>query len=188
MMAEGVAKASSKHVALLRGINVGGKNMLPMKELAAIFAKAGCAEVVTYIQSGNVVFRATDKVTAGLSGAITKEVEKRFGIPIPVVLRSAAEINAVIRGNSFLKNGASEETLHVCFLADRPGKELLAGLDAGRSAPDAFAVVGREIYMQLANGVAGTKLTNAYFDSKLKTVSTIRNWRTVLKLAELMAV
>jgi uncharacterized protein (DUF1697 family) len=182
-----MAKASSRHVALLRGINVGGKNMLPMKELAAMFARAGCGDVVTYIQSGNVVFRATGQVAAGLSGAITSEVEKRFGMKVPVVLRSAAEIAAVISRNSFLINGASEEMLHVCFLADRPGKELVAGLDAGRSGPDAFAVAGREIYLHLANGVAGTKLTNAYFDSKLKTVSTMRNWRTVLKLAQLVA-
>jgi uncharacterized protein (DUF1697 family) len=102
------------------------------------------------------------------------------------VLRTSAEIDAVIRGNPFLKAGAGEEMLHVCFLADRLGKDLVAGLDAGRSAPDTFAVVGREIYMQLVNGVARTKLTNAYFDSKLKTVSTVRNWRTVLKLAELV--
>ena len=108
-----MAKASSRHVALLRGINVGGKNMLPMKELAAMFARAGCGDVVTYIQSGNVVFRATDQVAAGLSGAITSEVEKRFGMKVPVVLRSAAEIAAVISRNSFLINGASEEMLHV---------------------------------------------------------------------------
>jgi uncharacterized protein (DUF1697 family) len=179
-------KASSRHVALLRGINVGGKNMLPMKELAAMFAKAGCADVTTYIQSGNVVFCSEDKVVAGLGGVIAKQVEARFGLRVPVVLRTAAEIDAVIRGNPFLKAGASEETLHVSFLAERPGKDLVAGLDAGRSTPDAFAVVGREIYMQLVNGVSGTKLTNAYFDSKLKTVSTMRNWRTVLKLAEML--
>jgi uncharacterized protein (DUF1697 family) len=182
-----MAKASSRHVALLRGINVGGKNMLPMKELAAMFANAGCSDVVTYIQSGNVVFCADDKVAAGLDAAIARQVEARFGLRVPVVLRTAAEIDAVIRANPFLKAGASEEMLHVSFLADRPGKDLVAGLDAGRSAPDAFTVVGREIYMQLVNGVAGTKLTNAYFDSKLKTVSTMRNWRTVLKLAEMLA-
>jgi uncharacterized protein (DUF1697 family) len=180
-------KDSSRHVALLRGINVGGKNMLPMKELAAMFAKAGCADVTTYIQSGNVVFCAEDKVVEGLGAGIAKQVEARFGIRVPVVLRAAAEIDAVLRANPFLKAGASEETLHVCFLADRPGKDLVAGLDAGRSTPDAFAVVGREIYMQLVNGMARTKLTNAYFDSKLKTVSTMRNWRTVLKLAEMLA-
>jgi uncharacterized protein (DUF1697 family) len=180
-------KVSLKHVALLRGINVGGKNLLPMKDLAAMFVAAECADVVTYIQSGNVVFRAEGKVVAGLGAEIANQIETRFGLRVPVVLRTAAEINAVIRGNPFLKAGVSEETLHVCFLADQPGKDLVAGLDAGRSAPDVFAVVGREIYMQLVNGVSGTKLTNAYFDSKLKTVSTIRNWRTVLKLAEMLA-
>jgi uncharacterized protein (DUF1697 family) len=175
-----------RHVALLRGINVGGKNMLPMKDLAGIFAEAGCGEVTTYIQSGNVVFTANDKLVAGLGGVIAGLVQKRFGLKIPVVLRSATEIEAVIRGNPFLQTAANDNLLHVCFLADRPDAALVAALDPGRSAPDTFAVAGREIYMQLVNGVSGTKLTNAYFDSKLKTVSTIRNWRTVLKLAELM--
>jgi uncharacterized protein (DUF1697 family) len=76
--------------------------------------------------------------------------------------------------------------LHVCFLADLPDADKVAGLDAGRSTPDAFTVVGREIYMRLVKGVSGTKLTNAYFDSRLKTVSTMRNWRTVLKLGEML--
>jgi uncharacterized protein (DUF1697 family) len=186
-MKDGVSKREPRHVALLRGINVGGKNMLPMKELAGIFAMTGCTDVVTYIQSGNVVFCAEDKVAGGLAGAITKQVEKRFGLRVPVVLRSIVEMHAVIRGNPFLKAGAAEEMLHVLFLADRPGADLVAGLDAARSAPDEFAVVGRDIYMKLVTGAAKTKLTNAYFDSKLKTVSTMRNWRTVLKLAEMMA-
>ncbi|MCU1318566.1 MAG: hypothetical protein JWP98_84, partial [Edaphobacter sp.] len=75
---------------------------------------------------------------------------------------------------------------HVYFLAGMPTAGDVAGLDAGRSAPDAFAVIGREIYLQLPNGMGRTKLTNAYFDSKLKTVSTARNWRTVLKLVEMV--
>jgi uncharacterized protein (DUF1697 family) len=181
------AKISLRHVALLRGINVGGKNMLPMKELAGMFVAAGCRDVTTYIQSGNVVFSADAKVVAGLGSLIAARVKERFGLRVPVVLRTAAEINAVISGNPFLKAGEGEEMLHVSFLADEPGKDLVAGLDAGRSAPDSFAVVGREIYMRLANGAGLTRLTNAYFDSKLKTVSTMRNWRTVLKLAELMS-
>lgn len=180
-----MAKNPSRCVALLRGINVGGKNVLPMKELAAMFAKAGCGEVATYIQSGNVVFSATDKVAAGLGGVIEEQVEKQFGLRVPVVLRTAVEMDRAIRDNPFLKAGAREEMLHVSFLADLPGTAMIAGLDAGRSAPDEFAVVGREIYLHLPNGAARTKLTNAYFDSKLKTVSTMRNWRTVLKLAEM---
>ncbi len=185
-MGERGAKASSRHVALLRGINVGGKNMLPMKQLTAMFVNAGCGDVMTYIQSGNVVFSAADKVVTELREVITKQIQLRFGLRVPVVLRTAAEIDAVIQGNPFIKAGVGEEILHVCFLADQPGKDLISGLDAGRSAPDAFTVVGREIYMQLVNGMSRTKLTNAYFDSKLKTVSTMRNWRTVLQLAEMM--
>ncbi len=181
----GAATMTTRYVALLRGINVGGKNMLPMKDLAAMFVAAGCGDVATYIQSGNVVFSAEEKLAAGLGGVIAKRVEEWFGLRVPVVLRSAEELDAVIRGNPFLRDGAPEEMLHVCFLADLPSAQMIAGLDANRSAPDEFALVGREIYMRLPNGMARTKLTNAYFDSKLKTVSTMRNWRTVLKLAEM---
>ncbi|MDQ2834321.1 MAG: DUF1697 domain-containing protein [Acidobacteriota bacterium] len=177
---------SSKCVALLRGINVGGKNLLPMKDLVLIFAEAGCRDVSTYIQSGNVVFTADAKIVAELPQRIPQQVEARFGLRVPVVLRTSAEYETVTRSNPFLKQGASPDTLHVSFLADLPNPAMIAGLDPERSAPDAFAVVGREIYMLLPNGPARTKLTNAYFDSKLKTVSTQRNWRTVLKLAELM--
>ena len=179
------AKTVVKHIALLRGINVGGKNMLPMKEFAGLFSAAGCGEVATYIQSGNIVFCAEDKVVKQLDRVIAKQVEDRFGLKVPVVLRTASELDAVVRGNPFLKAGAAEEMLHVLFLADRPSADLVAGLDPARSAPDEYVVVGRDIYAKLVTGAAKTKLTNAYFDSKLKTVSTMRNWRTVLKLAEM---
>jgi uncharacterized protein (DUF1697 family) len=186
MKRQTVSGASRSYVALLRGVNVGGKNMLPMTELAGMFVAAGCADVTTYIQSGNVVFRADAKTAAGLDSLIASLVQERFGLRVPVVLRTAAQMKAVIRGNPFLKAGASEE-VYVCFLKDLPSADRVAGLDAGRSAPDEFTVIGREIYMRLVKGVSGTKLTNAYFDSKLKTVSTMRNWRTVLKLAELVS-
>jgi uncharacterized protein (DUF1697 family) len=179
-----LSKRDKRHVALLRGINVGGKNMLPMKMLAEIFAIAGCTDVATYIQSGNVVFCAEEKLARELGGAVTKQVEKQFGLKVPVVIRSAAELDTVILANPFER---AEEMLHVLFLADRPGTDLVAGLDPARSSPDEYVVVGRNIYAKLVTGAAKTKLTNVYFDSKLKTVSTMRNWRTVLKLAEMMA-
>lgn len=185
-MKDRAGETALRYVALMRGVNVGGKNMVPMKDLVGIFAAAGCGDVVTYIQSGNVVFRADDKVVKRLESVIAKKVEERFGFKVPVVLRTASEMEAVVRGNPFLKVRVAEETLHVSFLADHPGKNLVAELDEMRSPPDEFAVIGREIYLKLVNGAARTKLTNAYFDSKLKTVSTMRNWRTVLKLAEMM--
>ena len=88
--------------------------------------------------------------------------------------------------NPFLAQGLSAETLHVIFLADLPSRRNSPGLDATRSAPNAFAVQGRDIYLHLPNGVADTKLTNAYLNAKLGTVSTSRNWRTVTMLTALM--
>jgi uncharacterized protein (DUF1697 family) len=173
------------YVALLRGINVGGKNPLPMKDLACLFAEAGCPEVRTYIQSGNVVFKASPAKAGRLPGLIEKGIAERFGYSIPVLLRPVEELGETLRQNPFLQAGASENWLHVLFLASQPDAGRVAALDPDRSPPDAYCVRGREIYLQCPNGVGVTKLTNAWFDSKLATISTGRNWRTVLKLFEM---
>lgn len=168
-----------KHVALLRGINVGGKNLVPMKVLAEAFVKAGCRDVVTYIQSGNVVFSASATVLKKLPGLISET----FGVP--VVIRSHEQLAAAIGKNPYLKEGADEKTLHLVFLADTPESEAIAKLDPDRSPPDRFHVVEREIYLHAPNGLGRSKLTNAWMDSKLSTVSTARNWATVKKLMEM---
>ena len=176
---------SSTHIALLRGINVGGKNKVPMKELVEVFVDAGCSDVRTYIQSGNVVFSADSALAESISARLTKAVAEHFGYEIPVLLRTAEQMSDVIRGNPFLEAGAPEDALHVLFLADVPESDRVDALDPDRSRTDAFAVRGQEIYLWLPNGVARTRLTNDYFDSKLATTSTGRNWRTVVKLFEL---
>jgi uncharacterized protein (DUF1697 family) len=173
------------YVALLRGINVGGKNLLPMKDLAGLFAEAGCADVRTYIQSGNVVFKASQAKAGRLPGVIAKGIADRFGYAIPVLLRSVEELGETLRNNPFLQAGATADWLHVLFLASLPDAGRVAALHPDRSPPDAYCVRGREIYLQCPNGVGASKLTNAYFDSKLATISTGRNWRTALKLFEL---
>jgi uncharacterized protein (DUF1697 family) len=173
-----------KHVALLRGVNVGGKNLLPMKELAAIFVDAGCKDVCTYIQSGNVVFNAPAKVLKGLSGVIGERVQQRFGYRPAVILRSSEELGKTIAGNPFLLAG-EPEMLHVYFLAELPEVVAVGVLDPDRSPPDRFHVAGREIYLHLPAGLGKSKLTNGYFDSKLRTVCTARNWATVLRLFEM---
>jgi len=175
------------YVALLRGINVVGKHIVPMKQLAETFTDARCGNVRTYIQSGNVVFNASPKALKGLSAVLTKRVEERFGFSVPIVLRNRQEVAQAVRDNPFLKAGLPQQMLHVYFLADMPSSDAVKSLDPQRSAPDAFHISGREIYLHLPNGMARTKLTNAYFDSKLKTVCTARNWATVLKLLEMMS-
>lgn len=176
------------YIALLRGINVGGKNILPMADLAKMFVAAGCTDVQTYIQSGNVIFKAAPDVATGLPEVISAQIMKKFGFVVPVVSRNAVQLEDVVANNPFLKAGAPEGMLHVMFLADLPKTDSVAQLDPKRSPPDEFIVRGRDIYLKLPNGVARSKLTNAWFDSKLGTVSTGRNWRTVLKLLEMAKV
>ena len=183
-----VTKSSvdSTYVALLRGINVGGKNKLPMKDLVSLFESAGCTEVRHYIQSGNVVFQAKEALAKRIQDRIRADIEQRFGLLVPLVLRTAREIADVAKRHPLLKAGDDPRLVHVMFLADKPGQKEGSSLDATRSPPDTFILVGREIYLSCPNG-ARSKLTNAYFDRALGTTSTGRNWRTVLKLAEMCA-
>lgn len=173
------------HVALLRGINVGGKNMLPMKDLVKMFRDAGCSNVRTYIQSGNVIFEAPAGAP-GIGDKVSATIAKHFGFRIPVILRTSQQLLKTIRDNPFLPAVEDQRWLHVYFLADAPNAGAIAGLDPERSTPDVFHVRGQEIYLHLPNGMGRSKLTNAYFDSKLSTISTARNWATVLKLSEMM--
>ncbi len=177
---------AERYVALLRGINLLAHKRLPMKDLAAIFEKVGCAEVRTYIASGNVVFAAKKKVADAVTRTVPDAIAKKFGFTAPVVLRSAAEMARLVAENPFVREGADVATLHVMFLADAPSPAAVVGLDVNRSPGDEFRVVGKEIYLRLPNGVAKSKLNNAFFDSKLKTVSTGRNWRTVNTLLEMV--
>lgn len=174
-------------VALLRGINVGGKHKLPMKELAPIFADAKCSAVRTYIQSGNVVFGASPSLAPKLPMLLAKNIEQRFGFAVPVIIRNRDEMAQVVRGNPFVKQALPESALSVYFLADQPSAAAVKSLDPNRSAPDQFHVVGRHIYLHTPNGMGRTKLTSTYFDSKLATVCTARNWATVNTLLGMMS-
>ena len=109
----------------------------------------------------------------------------RFGYRVPVVTRTDQELQEIAHGNPFLDAGAEADKLHVAFLAEQPDDAGVQALDPNRSPGDEFAVLGREVYLHCPNGLARTKLTNSYFDSTLSTTSTMRNWRTVLRLLEL---
>jgi uncharacterized protein (DUF1697 family) len=176
-----------RSVALLRGINVGGKNKLPMSDLREIFTEAGCRDVRTYIQSGNVIFGADAAVIASLPRAVSAAIEARFGYRVPVIIRTAREMGSIVQHNPFVAQGVAEGELHVLFLAKAPSAARIETLDPGRSPPDTFAVRGAEVYLRLPNGAGRTKLTATYFDAKLATVCTQRNWRTVVALRDQMA-
>jgi uncharacterized protein (DUF1697 family) len=180
------APAAATHVALLRGINVGGKNRLPMAELSALFEAGGCAGVRTFIQSGNVLFAAPAALARRLPGELAARIEKGHGLRVPVILRTAAELRRIAAANPFLRKGVDPKLCHVAFLAAVPGRDAIAKLDRARSPPDAFEVQGSEVYLSLPNGVGRTRLTNDYLDRTLGTTSTLRNWNTVRELVALL--
>ena len=175
-----------RHVALLRAINVGGKNLLPMKALCALFEAAGCTDVQSYLQSGNVVFCAPPALCARLQATLGEAIEAQFGFLPPIVLRTREELRDAVARNPFLAENAATETLHLAFLESVPTPQRAATLDPKRSPPDAFALLGRDLYLSLPSGVGKTKLTNAYLDRTLGTTSTLRGWRTVLALRDLL--
>ncbi|HVI03602.1 MAG TPA: DUF1697 domain-containing protein [Enhygromyxa sp.] len=179
-----MAKTASKplHLALMRGINLGSKNKLAMRDLAAAFEQLGCSDVTTRGNTGNVLFRAPAKLLKRLPEQVTALLEQEFGVKSPVILRSHADLIAACEQNPFLAEGCDASKLHVAFLTVEPEPARIEELDPDRSPPDRFAVIGRQIYMHCPEGLARTKLSNAWFDSKLKTISTVRTWNVVNQL------
>jgi uncharacterized protein (DUF1697 family) len=168
-------------VALLRGVNVGGRTMIPMPSLKASLEDLGHEDVVTYIQSGNVVFKSRVKDPA-------KEIEERiaedFGVPVTVIVRTPAELRKIVKANPFAKVKEGKK-VNVVFLRETPPKSAAAGLSSDRSPGDELVLKGRDLYVHYANGQAKTKITNDWLEKTLGTRATSRNWNTVLKLVEL---
>jgi uncharacterized protein (DUF1697 family) len=177
--------ATKTYVALLRGINVGGKNKIAMAELKSLFASLGFEDVVTYIQSGNVVFRSASDDADALSVKIEREIAALSGIKPAVLLRTLKELATIAERNPYLSRDADLSKLHVVFLDHAPAKRAATTLDPDRSPGDELAPKGREIYLRLPNGAGRSKLTIDYFERVLGARATQRNWGTLLKLIEL---
>ena len=156
-----------------------------MTHLVRMFEDAGCEHVRTYIQSGNVVFEAPVARAGLVPAAVTEAIASELGYDIPIVTRRATELDRIVSANPFVEPGTDLGLLHIGFLADRPSAARVAALDPNRSPPDEFTLRERELYLRCPNGMARTKLTNAYCDVTLQTVTTIRNWRTTRRLLEL---
>jgi uncharacterized protein (DUF1697 family) len=176
---------TSSYVGLLRGINVGGHKIIKMESLRKEFEGLGFAGVATYVQSGNVVFKAPPK-TADLPARIEEMLLRRFKMEVPVIVRTAEEIGEVLSNNPFLTEpGIDTGSLHVTFLSRAPQKAAVKGLDAIAVGADRFRCCGQEIYLHCPNGFGGTKLSINAFEKILSVGATTRNWNTVNKLWEM---
>ncbi len=171
------------YVALLRGINVGGRSMLPMAQLRTLAEDCGFEAVRSYIQSGNLVFSSPDpaaEVATRLEAAIAAA-----GGPAPrAAVRSRDELAAVVDGNPYLELSTDPKQLHVAFLVEGAEPVSIDGLDLDRFAPETLTVVGRETYLFLPDGIGRSKLAEALSRPK-STDATVRNWRTVTTLLEM---
>jgi uncharacterized protein (DUF1697 family) len=172
------------YVALLRGVNLGAHNKVPMADLRALFDDLGAADVETYVQSGNVVFKSADGAEK-LTRAIERKIRRDLGLSVTVLVLTRPQLAKVLGGNPFAKAKKEPSKLHVTFLAEKLARARVGKLDPERGKPDEFRLVGRQVYLHCPKGYGRTKLTNAYFEKQLGVTATSRNWKTVTKLGEL---
>ena len=188
----------ASHVALLRGINVGGRNKVPMADLREVVASLGHTGVTTYIQSGNVLFSSAETDTAKLAAALEAAIAERFGIWASVVVLSRAELAAVLAGNPY-PDEPNPRLVHVVFLNAEPPGDLLArisaaeGAAAAKGSRDTVQAAGQVLFLHTPDGFGTSELGQAVFKiitppakgKKHSLAATARNWATATKLLSL---
>jgi uncharacterized protein (DUF1697 family) len=181
-------------ILLLRGINVGGKNRLPMKELVQALEALKLENVKTYIQSGNVAFEASEQLVEGLGDRttelgeahrITAAIEASHGFKPRCLILSAAELEEAIASNPFPEAKAEPKSLHLYFLASAPKSPDLAAIEQAKAPSEAFQLIGKVFYLHAPDGIGRSKLA-AIAEQKLSVAATARNWRTVQQLWEMV--
>ena len=174
------------HVALLRGINVGGNRRLPMLELREVAASIGLEHTRTHLQSGNLLFAGDERSSDEVAALLAEAIADRFGFDVPVVVASAAELRAAC-DHPLDEVDLDPAMLHVLFLDRRPDAAAVLALDPDRSPGDRYIVDGRFAFLRFANGSARSKLTLDWFERELDVRATGRNLRTVRALAAMVS-
>ena len=172
------------YIALFRGINVGGKNKLPMKDLAATLENVGCQDVATYIQSGNAVFRSEEADASLLSGRIEAVIKERHGFEPRVLVLGSEEMEQVVRSNPFPQAESEPRTLHLYFLVASPERPDLDGLEGNKSDGERFVLGDEVFYLHAPYGIGRSRLA-ANAEKLLGVPTTARNWRTVRKVMDI---
>jgi uncharacterized protein (DUF1697 family) len=178
---------TSTYAALLRGINVGGRNKVPMAELRTLLAGLGLGGVRTHLQSGNAVFTSQDDDAEAVRALVEGAIEERFGFRVGCVVRDGAYLRAVVDGCPFPADTLAAKQLHATYFSERVDPERFAALDADAYLPEAFRLGDRVLYLCAPDGLGRSRLAEALRGPSESTgaVATSRNWNTVLKLVEL---
>lgn len=173
-------------IALFRGINVGGKNILPMVELKRVLESAGCENIRSYIQSGNLVVSSSTKSKRLLTGKMLKATEESFGFRPNLVLLSVAEFSSAIQNNPFPVAVAAPKTLHFFFLETQPTSPDLDGIAKLAIPSEQFRLIDKVFYLYTPEGLGTSRLANSA-ERKLGVYATARNFNTVLAIAEMVS-
>ena len=172
-------------IALLRGINVGGKNLLPMKQLISLMEDIGCQDIKTYIQSGNVVFRSKESNSSRLSAKISSAIKKQHGFEPQILLLKVADLERAISGNPFPEATSDPKSLQVGFLSSVPGKPDIQALETLRKKSERFLLKDRLFYLHAPEGIGRSKLA-ASAERFIGVSMTARNWRTLCKIKDML--
>ena len=173
-------------ISLLRGINVGGHHKIKMDDLRSLYTKLGLRDVQTYVQSGNVVFRTSERNLATLAHRLEAAIEKKYGFHADIILRTTAELRSAVARSPFAKRRDIEPgKLLITFLHQPPDKEMTANILAVKPDPEELHLDGRELYVYFPNGAGRSKLFTSLTGKLLNKQGTGRNWNTVTKLLEM---
>ena len=176
------------HIALLRGINVGGHKQISMADLRDLLTQLGLADVRSLLQSGNLVFGATGRTSTQLERLLETEADKRLALKTDFFVRTAKEWEGIVAHNPFRKEAARDPGhLVVMFLKDPPSVTGVKALQSGITGREVVRAARKHLYIVYPDGIGRSRLTNAVIDQRLGTRGTGRNWNTVLKLAALAA-
>ncbi len=175
------------HIALLRAVNVGGKNLVPMVALKAMMEELGFAGTRSLLQSGNLIFDAGRRKPDALEAFLEKETEKRFGARPDYFVRDAAEWSEVVAHNPYPREAMDDPgRLHVLALKTAPSAAQVKMLRAAIKGPETMRTWTRHAYIYYPDGAGNSKLTPRLIEAKLETRATARNWNTVLKVNVLL--
>jgi uncharacterized protein (DUF1697 family) len=181
-----VEKMTQTFIALLRGINVSGRNKILMADLRSLCVDLGWQNVQSYIQSGNLLFEA-ETTAATLESELEQAVGQVFGLSIPVIVRETAVWSTYINNNPYPQASQTEPNLVMLALAKLSPKEgTVTGLQAYAAGGERITQVGDALWIHYPNGSGRSKLSPAVLDRLVGSPVTTRNWRTVLKLNELV--
>lgn len=172
------------YIGLLRGINVGGKNKLPMKALSRILEQHNCTNIQTYIQSGNVIFEHPEHQTEELAEDITQTITQKHGFSPDVLIITVQNMKEATDKNPYPNAKAEPKSLHLFFLKDTPENPDIDALNTLKAESESFALINNVLYLHAPEGIGRSKLA-AQAEKKLGVSVTARNWNTINKLLEM---